>query len=210
MYWFLVFSFLLIDLHIFMREFYFIKELSFSLVVRLLYFQVKCIAFGHSSNMVPTLMLKTSKKGHQFSIQLPIIQVINSNSFMHKIFITETDISEPYPNRYFLLKKYNSFFIIKISPTVPSNYTSSSWRISYIVSGHTTRVLTELGAIVNVADESNETPLHLAALLDHKYIVQALFELGANLDAENDDKKTARQLAVENSKFTIPYEIDSY
>ena len=60
---------------------------------------------------------------------------------------------------------------------------------------------------MNVADENNETPLHLAALLDHKFIVQALFDLGANLDAENDDKKTARQLAVENSKFTIPYEI---
>ena len=67
------------------------------------------------------------------------------------------------------------------------------------------RVATELGASVNAADQTGDTPLHYAAVNGHDLVVTYLVEHGARLDLENDRGETPRRAAAARGRggFTV-------
>ena len=61
--------------------------------------------------------------------------------------------------------------------------------------------LLERGANVNEKDKDNATPLHLASYHKRLEVVQILLDNGANIDMENDQGKTALQLAIMSNGY---------
>jgi ankyrin repeat protein len=67
------------------------------------------------------------------------------------------------------------------------------------------RLATELGASVDGADQTGDTPLHYAAVNGHDLVVTYLVEQGARLDVENDRGETPRRAAAARGRggFTV-------
>ena len=72
------------------------------------------------------------------------------------------------------------------------------------------RVLHELGAEVDLADEHGFTPLHRAALSGRADAVRVLLELGADATARTSDKKTALDLAIGGQKESSGLETEDF
>ena len=61
--------------------------------------------------------------------------------------------------------------------------------------------------MVSVKDESNMTPLHLAALEGHLDVVEFLVRRGADIDAKANDLSTPLHLASMRNNIRVVYSL---